>query len=74
MESDSGQRRKKKAMKLMIVWIRNETCRSWTNADPEEHTCMALAVWCDAMKRLGEKWGKTPREAAERVNNMFDEN
>jgi len=59
-------------MKLMITWLRkNGKCRSWTNSNSEEHTCMALTVWVDAMKRIGEKWGKTPVEAAEDINKMF---
>lgn len=59
-------------MKIMITWLRkNGKCRSWTNSNPEEHTCMALTVWVDAMKRLGQKWGITPEQAAEDINKMF---
>ena len=59
-------------MKIMITLLRkNGKCRSWTNSNPEQHTCMALNVWVDAMKRLGEKWGKTPEEAAKDINKMF---
>ena len=59
-------------MKIMITWLhKNGKCRSLTNSNPEEHTCMALTVWVDAMKRIVEKWGKTPVEAAEDINKMF---
>lgn len=59
-------------MKIMITVLRNNgRCRSWTNSNPEEHTCMALTVWVDAMKRLGKRWNTTPEKAAEKVNMMF---
>lgn len=59
-------------MKIMITVLRNNgRCRSLTNSNPEEHTCMALTVWMDAMKRLGKRWNTTPEKAAEKVNMMF---
>ena len=59
-------------MKIMITWLcKNGKCRSWNNSNTEQHACMALNVWVDAMKRLGKKWGKTPEEAAEDINKMF---
>lgn len=60
-------------MKIMITILHNNRrCRSWTNSTPEEHVGMALAVWVDAMKRIGGKWNTTPEKAAEIVNKIFD--
>ena len=59
-------------MRLMVTLLRKDgSCRSWTNATPEEHACMSLTTWCDAMKRLGVKWHTTASDASTRVNNML---
>lgn len=55
-------------MRLIITCLRKDgRCRSLTNASPEEHACMALTVWCDATKRLGEKWKVSPYDAAKKI-------
>lgn len=59
-------------MKLVITCLRKKgNCRSYTNASPEEHMCMAITIWCDAVKRLSEKRGISPQEAADKVNNTL---
>ena len=61
-------------MKLIITWLRKDgRCRSLTNASPEEHACMSLTVWYDAMERLGEKWEVSPHDASEKINQMLRE-
>ena len=32
---------------------------------------MALTVWYDAVKRLGEKWGISPHDASEEINEVL---
>ena len=59
-------------MRLIITWLKKDgTCRSFTNASPEAHTCMAITVWNDAMKRLGKKWEMSRRETYEKINNIL---
>ena len=59
-------------MRLIITWLRKDgRCRSLTNASSEEHACMALTVWYDAMQRLGEKWGISHHDAAEKINEVL---
>lgn len=60
-------------MKIMITWLhKNGKCRSWTNADLEEYTCMSFTVWADAVKRLGEKWNVTPKEVVEKIKKIIN--
>lgn len=55
-------------MKLMITWIRkNRNCRSWTNADPYYHSCMAAVIWIEAVKRLAKVWNVEFPEAEKRL-------
>ena len=56
-------------MRVMITWLKKDgTCRSWTNASPEEHVCMSAATWEDALQRICEIWHTTPREAEKKIS------
>lgn len=60
-------------MKLMITWLRkNGTCRSWTNAEPHEHACMALTAYVDSIKRLSKVWKCSAQEVVGRINRMLN--
>lgn len=60
-------------MKLMITWLwKNGTCRSWTNAKPHEHACMALTTYTDSVKRLSKIWKCSTQEVVWRINRMLN--
>lgn len=55
-------------MRFMITWLKKDgTCRSWTNALPEEHVCMSAAIWEDAIQRVCRIWQTTPGEAEKKI-------
>ncbi|MBC5688137.1 hypothetical protein H8S37_04210 [Mediterraneibacter sp. NSJ-55] len=60
-------------MKLMIIWLRKDgMCRTWTNAEPHEHACMALTTYTDSTKRLSKIWKCSTQEVVGRINRMLN--
>ena len=55
-------------MRIMITWLKKDgTCRSWTNASPEEHICMSATTMEDSLQRVCKMWKTTPREAEKKI-------
>lgn len=58
-------------MKIIITMLRkNGKCRSWTNATPIEHVCMALANYAEGIKRFADFAGITTEQAVEMIDKV----